>query len=266
MRRQVGPISGVWRGRYLALAAALGMAAAWLPGVANSEPQTVEAVNEGLYTHSWKPAAVTVLAGETVTFRNETEVPHGVEWRSAVQPTCTGVPVGTTFEASGTHWSGTCTFSQPGTYLYYCTIHGAAMSGTVTVQAPGTTTTSSTPPTTTTTTTTPGPAGEPPSGPAASGLAIRARQSGGLVKGTLNVSQSGAKGRLEVDARHGSARVGRLVRSSVPAGVVAFKVKLDSQARRALRHRHRLALTVKVTLTPPQGERFAVTRHVVEQG
>jgi plastocyanin len=112
-----------------------------LPAVANSEPLTVEAVNEGLYSHHWAHGQQTVLAGESVTFANSTEVPHGVEWRSAIKPTCEEgagkVPVGSTAAASGTKWSGKCTFSQPGTYTFYCTVHGVEMSGTITVANPG---------------------------------------------------------------------------------------------------------------------------------
>lgn len=128
-------------GRRLRLVGGLAFALAMLPAVANSEPLTVEAVNEGLYSHHWAHAQQTVLAGESVTFANSTSVPHGVEWRSTVKPTCEEgegkVPVGSTPAASGTKWSGKCTFSQPGTYTFYCTVHGAEMSGTITVTNPG---------------------------------------------------------------------------------------------------------------------------------
>jgi plastocyanin len=132
---------GSSHGRRLCLVGALTFALAMLPAVANSEPLTVEAVNEGIYTHSWAHGQQTVLSGESVTFANATEVSHGVEWRSAVKPVCEEgagkVPVGNTPAVSGTKWSGKCTFSQPGTYTFYCTVHGAAMSGTITVTNPG---------------------------------------------------------------------------------------------------------------------------------
>ncbi|MFZ1155172.1 MAG: plastocyanin/azurin family copper-binding protein [Solirubrobacteraceae bacterium] len=133
--------------RYALLAVLLGLVGATLPAIASSEPTPVDAVNEpviGPYpeTHRWSPAQETVIAGEAVTFRNSTEVPHGVEWRSTVKPTCEEgahqVPVGIVgAEKSGTEWSGKCTFSQAGAYTYYCTVHGAAMSGTITVKNPG---------------------------------------------------------------------------------------------------------------------------------
>jgi hypothetical protein len=61
--------------------------------------------------------------------------PHGVEWKSGPNtPSCTSeVPVGTSPAASGTNWSGSCTFTQPGTYVFWCTVHGSSMSETVTV-------------------------------------------------------------------------------------------------------------------------------------
>ncbi len=61
----------------------------------------------------------------------------------------------------------------------------------------------------------------------------------------------------------GSSRVGRLVRSSAPAGTVSFTVSLDAQAKRALRHHHKLALTVKIVLTPKHGAAMTLTRSVV---
>ncbi len=133
--------------RYLWLIAPSMLVLAMLPSIASSEPQSIEAVNEGgLYGeqhHHWSNAQQTVLAGEKVTFSNLSpqEVPHGVEWRGALKPSCEEgpgkVPVGTTEAASGTKWSGKCTFSQTGTYTFWCTVHHAAMSGTITVKNPG---------------------------------------------------------------------------------------------------------------------------------
>jgi plastocyanin len=264
---------------YLLAALILGAALAALPALASSETSpTVDAVNEGgAYgeVHRWSPEQVAILAGNTVVFRNQSEVPHGIEWRSAVKPTCdSSVPVGTTVAASGTKWSGGCTFAEPGTYIYYCTVHGAAMSGTVTVSSNGTTTVSTTPPPTTPTSTTPAPGGEPPAAPLAR-VVVRPSQHGTAVRGALELAAAAAGARLEVDliapraslaraGRRPAVRVGRLVRASVPAGQLPFAVKLDARARRALRHRHRLALTVKVLLTPPHGAPFLASRHVVE--
>jgi plastocyanin len=128
------------RRRYVSIAALLGVMGASLSVAVGSEPTpTVEAVNSGLYSHSWSPAQVSVAPGGSVTISNPTTIPHGVEWVAGPStPTCdSGVPVGTTSVASGKEWSGSCKFTQAGAYTYYCTVHGAEMTGTVTVLTPG---------------------------------------------------------------------------------------------------------------------------------
>src|SRR6185437_13309566 len=212
-------------------------------------------------------------AGGVVTFSNKTAIPHGVDWVGGpAKPACdSSVPVGTTEAASGTEWSGNCTF--------YCTVHGPEMTGTVTVSANGTTTvTSTTTPTATTpVTTTPAPKTEAPGGsPFAGTPSLRSSQHGTSVHGSIQVSQAGAGGRLEIDllapsatlakAAHGKhVTVGRFVRSSVKAGSISFAVKLNAKARRALSRRRRLALTVRIVLTPFYGEPTTITRSVLER-
>jgi hypothetical protein len=76
------------------------------------------------------------------------------------------------------------------------------------------------------------------------------------VRGSVLVQS--ARTRLGVTAyaplsRGRAARVGGWLRRSAPAGRVAFSVPLDARARKALRRRHRLAVTLKVALTPPGG-------------
>lgn len=266
---------------YLALAGVLGVGVAVLPALAASETTpTVEAVNHPatLYTeekHSWAPPQTTIVAGGVVTFTNPSTIPHGVEWVGGpAKPSCTsGVPVGTTESASGTKWSGACTFTQAGAYTFYCTVHHAEMTGTIVVNADGTTTTTTTTPTTTTTQTTE----SPPGFPLAKPPALRSKQRGGVVKGSLDISQAGAGDRLEIDLFASSAslaatkrpariRVGRLVRGSVPAGVLPFSVKLDGKARRALKRHGHLALSVSIVLTPPHGEPLTLRRSVAEHG
>ena len=135
--------------RCVPLAVTLGAVAFMLPAMAwSAETTPVEGVNEGGYygeRHRWSPAQETVSAGSAVTFRNPTNVPHGVEWRSAVKPSCEEgpgkVPVGGTPAASGTKWSGACTFSQAGSYTFYCTVHGPEMTGTITVSGTASATT-----------------------------------------------------------------------------------------------------------------------------
>ena len=136
--------------RCVPLAVTLGAVAFMLPAMAwSAETTPVEAVNEGGYYgeqhHRWSPEQETVSAGSAVMFRNPTNVPHGVEWRSAIKPSCEEgpgkVPVGTSSAASGTKWSGACTFSQAGSYTFYCTVHGPEMTGTITVSGTASATT-----------------------------------------------------------------------------------------------------------------------------
>jgi hypothetical protein len=161
---------------------------------------------------------------------------------------------------------------------------------TPTTTMPTTTTPTSTTPTATTSTqpsggggttvstaTTPGSIETPPppgGGSPLATLALANAQHGDAVHGTVQIPAADGGARLEVQLlaqgaslakvkRGGSSRVGRLVRSSAPAGTVSFTVALDAQAKRALRHHHRLALTVKIVLTPKHGAAITLTRSVV---
>src|SRR5271166_1990825 len=135
-----------------ALVAVLGAAVVVLPAVAGSETSPmIEAVTfgGGYYgeSHAWSPAQATVPAGGVVTLSNHTAVEHGVRWVGGPEtPSCSGdIPVGTTSATRGANWSGTCTFAKPGVYTFYCTVHGSEMTGTITVNASGTTTISQPP-------------------------------------------------------------------------------------------------------------------------
>jgi hypothetical protein len=94
------------------------------------------------------------------------------------------------------------------------------------------------------------------------------------VRGSVAISQAGAGGSLEVDllaksaslARGGHAtpvRVGKLVRSRLRAGKVAFSVPLNIRARGALRRHGRLALSSRIVIQPMTGSAVTVTRAVV---
>jgi plastocyanin len=264
--------------------ALLGAAVVVVPAIASSETSpSISAYNEpGVYGyHSWMPATATVGAGGVVKFSNSySEVPHGLRFTGGpATPSCTGIPVAATEATGATAWHGECTLSTPGAYSFICTVHPTEMKGTITVSPNGTTTTTTTTTTPTTPTittpTTTTPIESPTGSPLGAGPSLRSSQHGGSVHGSLEISQAGAGGRLEVDllaksaslarAKHpSSARVGRLIRSSVSAGKVSFVVKLDAQARRALKRHRRLALTVKITLTPTHGEPLRISRAVVE--
>jgi hypothetical protein len=217
-------------------------------------------------------------------------------------PAKTGWEGKCTFEQPGTYRFESSTLFDGGPYLNYTeyeiVVEGASTgttSTTTTTTSPTITTTTTTTPTTTTTTattstyggastgavastaTTPGPMETPPppvaSHPLAT-LALANAQHGGAVHGTVQIPAADGGARLEVELlaqgaslarvkRPGSSRVGRLVRSSAPAGTVSFAVSLDAQAKRALRRHHKLALTVKIVLTPVHGAAVTITRSVV---
>jgi plastocyanin len=274
------------RRRYVPLIAVLGAATAVLPAMASSETSpTISAYNEegayGYSKHSWMPSTATVSPGGVVIFKNPyTTTPHGLKFTGgtagAPLPSCTGLPAAAETELGAPSWEAKCTFSKAGTYTFVCTVH-PEMTGTITVNPNGTTTTTTTTPTTTTTTTPTTPV-EPPSGsPLVGGPSLRSSQRGGSVKGSLDISKAGAGDHLEVDlfattaslakVKHSTrVRVGRLVRGSVSAGRMSFAVKLNARARNALKRRHRLALTVRIVLTPFYGEPTTLTRSVVEHG
>jgi plastocyanin len=276
-------------------------AVAAVPAIAGSETgPEIKAVNgpgppSPTATHEWSPPQLAVAEGASVTISNPTTTPHGIHWVSTpATPVCdASVPVGTGEADSGTNWSGKCTFARAGTYSYYCTVHGAAMSGTVTVSAAAGTPPVSPP------STGGGQSGPPPSGGGAPGtpppppggagggtpaspflggaakaLTLSGTQHGSSVHGTVRVSQAGAKGRLDVSLLARSAslasagqakqvRVGHFVRSSLSAGTVRFTVALTPQGRRTLKRRGRLALTVRIVLSPLSGAPSSATRSVV---
>ncbi|MGW4065190.1 cupredoxin domain-containing protein [Amycolatopsis sp. NPDC004747] len=92
--------------------------------------------------YAYSPAALTVRAGDTVTWMQHDEAPHDVVTTSA--PVAFRGPQ----LSAGQSWS--YTFRQPGTYQYYCSVH-PDMRASVTVlpaptSAPPSTTARTTPP------------------------------------------------------------------------------------------------------------------------
>jgi plastocyanin len=268
----------------LALAAGLAAAAIVLPAIAGSETTpTVDAVKipGAKYPEpefAWSPSQVSVVGGASVTFATATpEVPHGIKWTSTNKPTCTkGVPV----EEERSDWSGSCTFTQPGTYTFYCTVHGPSMAGKVVVSPDGTTTTSTSTTTQSTTSTTTSTSGGPeergePSSPLSGSpsraVRVPARQHGGRVRGTIAISQPGWSLRIALVAKrsHGLPKggshvtVGTLRRHALGRGKLTFAVHLNAAGHAALVHLHKLALTAKITLSDGNGRVLVVNRKVV---
>lgn len=75
----------------------------------------------------FNPATTTIAAGSFVKFTWAAgAVDHNVTWDGGPVPR----PANSTTQSSGTYQAR---ITQPGTYTYHCTIHGPAMSGSVTV-------------------------------------------------------------------------------------------------------------------------------------
>ncbi|HEV3323197.1 MAG TPA: hypothetical protein VG147_13530 [Solirubrobacteraceae bacterium] len=266
----------------LALAALIGAAVAVLPALAAAPSEAKLEVNQNCVEANWpcwatpgssSPASkVTIATGGEVMFTDKASTAATVVWTGSA-PTCTGVPT-----SAMTGWEGKCKFEQPGTYKFESsTLWPEYTKYEIVVEGAATNTTPTTTTTTTPTTTTPS-APTTPSEPGHSSplgaLKLASTQRGSTVRGQVKVSQAGAGGRLVVSlfaaggslAKTGHSaqkRVGRLVRSSLQAGSVSFSVPLNANGKAALRRHRRLALTVKVTVTPQHGAAMTLTRSVV---
>jgi len=277
-----------------AVAALMGAAVVVLPALAAAPSEAKLEVNENCVLPDWpcwavpgsgsnpEPASkVTIAAGGEVKFADNATTAATVSWTGSA-PVCSGIPASAT-----TPWEGKCKFEQPGTYKFESstlfndgttnyTKYEVVVESVTTGTAPTTTTTTTTP---TPTTTTPAP-NEPSPGSASPleggsrALKLVGSQRGSTVHGSIKVSQAGSGGRLEVGLFAAGAsltkvghsppvRVGRLVRSSLAAGSVTFSVSLDAKGRQALHRHRRLALSVKITLTPVHGAAAKITRSVV---
>ncbi|HEY2632977.1 MAG TPA: hypothetical protein VGI26_11445 [Solirubrobacteraceae bacterium] len=227
-----------------------------------------------------QPAAkVTLASGGSVAFTDHAKEANLV-W-TGTAPTCeASVPVSPT--AAKTGWEGKCAFATPGTYKFESTTMFNELGFDYTKYEVVVESSATTPP--------PGPTGEGGSTPgtpstpgeSASGSpltgspSIHASQKGTSVMGSLQIAKAGAGDRLEVDllataaslakTSHATRVVGRFVSPSVSAGHRSFAVKLNAKARAALKRHHRLALKVKITLTPVHGAPFTVTRSVTLHG
>ncbi|MGA9876695.1 MAG: fibronectin type III domain-containing protein [Solirubrobacteraceae bacterium] len=115
---------------------------------------------------------------------------------------------------------------------------------------------------------------EPASGPLFGSVKLASTQHSSSVHGTIDISQAGVGGQLEIallattaslaKVKHSSkARVGQFLLSSLKAGVVSFTVPLTSKAKSALRRHKHLAVTVQIVITPAHGAAVTVTKSVV---
>jgi plastocyanin len=204
----------------------------------------------------------TIAAGGTVTFSSP--VPnsaHNATFTASAPSFCDPpLPDG----AELPPWSSTCRFDAPGTYPFVCTIHNG-MGGTVQVLPPGTI-----PPPPPPAPGTPPPGGSP-SEPGSPSVKVARRQRGTTLRGSVTTSEDSS--RIAITAlvsshvlaqsrprRIRKVSVGALRKQVATAGKTAFAVRLRRAARRALERRGRLAVDVRIVVTPPAGR--ATTRTV----
>lgn len=151
-------------------------------------PARAEFREVALVDDEFQPANLTIRQGDTVVWVHRGQRPHGVRAADGSFESSPGCSFqnGSSCMRSGDRYSRT--FDQPGTYSYFCPVHGSAngvgMAGQVTVASSGggggNTTTTARPATTTTArptattarpTTTAGPAGTQPPGGATTTVA-----------------------------------------------------------------------------------------------
>lgn len=87
-------------------------------GSAQGNTTLVTGTSVAMQGSQFRPAALQVKAGQTVTWTNRDSVAHTVESDSG------GGPLDSDFIAPGETWS--YAFTQAGTYLYHCTPHSYA--------------------------------------------------------------------------------------------------------------------------------------------
>jgi amicyanin len=71
-------------------------------------------VQVSIFNYKFDAETVTVPVGTTVTWTNKDEIPHTVASSDQAFPASPGLDTGDTYSY---------TFTKPGTYSYYCTLH-----------------------------------------------------------------------------------------------------------------------------------------------
>lgn len=253
----------------VATAGLFGAAVAVVPGLAGAQSPGahVTAADYLFNGDGTTPAALTVAPGTPVTFAYPAGYSqHDVHFSGAAPDACTGssAQVGAAPTPAGPGWSATCTFTAPGTYAFFCDVH-PGMTGTITV-APAITTqpTDSTPqaPSAPSAPTAPSaPITQAPSrAAAATGLKASAVQHGTTVRAAVTIARGGSR----LTARLlGPATLGRVTRRGVKAGSFTVSVVLGAPARRTLRARRQLRLTLAVTVVGPGGPTTTLKRAVL---
>jgi plastocyanin len=280
----------------MSFAVVAGIGALLVGGAAQSQTPTTATIvalsTENTFkTSSGAAASATIQAGGKVEFSYPAASVtrrHNVVFTGATAPSlCTQTegpssgsvpPLPSVATAPG--WAGNCVFDTVGPYPFVCSIH-PNMTGLITVVAADVAPPPPPPPAP------PGPEQPPPDTgmppappppppylriPAASALRLAAVQRGFAIRGSIKVTSAGsrllARAFVRRKALYGGARtleveIGRQVRRSVGPGRVAFAVALNAAARKALRRNRRLAISLRLTVTPSAGEAYTAKRPVL---
>lgn len=199
--------------------------------------QTVTATSG---SNVFSPSSVTITQGETVTWNNDGGNFHNVHFddESFVEPP---TPL-------DSMWSAIRTFSQPGTFTYYCEVHkDQGMTGAVVVNPPppgggggagggG-----------------PGGSGPPDTGPVTS-LISPSKQDVDKLSVRASMNEAGtltATGSVGISGAAKTYRLKRASRTVSASQSVKLRLKLSRKALRAVKRaiRHRRKARAKVTLT-----------------
>jgi plastocyanin len=270
----------------LAVAAGAGAAfAVAAPGADAPSIASFTATDPGNPPHAWVANGggdtATIAAGGTVTFSYPSSgtSAHNVAFDTSQPTSCTqtsGTDSGSVpplpHDPTPPSWTGSCRFNTPGTYAFHCVMH-PDMTGTVVVEAAGSTTGTTTGGSTSpTSTTTPG-SGNSTSPAAKPRATVTRRQRGTVVRGS--VTTPAGPSRIVVTAfvsnralskhrpkKAKRVRVGSQTKRSTGVAGASFAVKLNASARRALHRRHRLAVSVRIVVTPATGSAVATTASV----
>jgi amicyanin len=84
-------------------------------------------VQVNIFNYKFDPETVTIAVGTTVTWTNKDEIPHTVASSDKSFKGSSGLDTGDSYSY---------TFTKPGTYKYYCTLH-PFMTGVIVVTAKG---------------------------------------------------------------------------------------------------------------------------------
>jgi plastocyanin len=98
------------------------------PAASSSSPGAAPIAVSATQDLKFVPATITVKAGTQVKWTVTGSVPHTV---TSPEPGTQGVTFDSNTLNEGQSFS--FTFATPGTFHYYCKIHGQSMSGTITV-------------------------------------------------------------------------------------------------------------------------------------